>query len=85
MLDKHLNLHDHIERKIKICNKLIDTIKHLSVHSSRKSLLTIYKSFVRLHLDYSDVIYDNPVNESLINKLEKFNIKYVWQLHVPFK
>ena len=39
-----------------------------SVHLPRKTLLTIYKSFVRPHLDYGDVIY-NKVNESLTNKL----------------
>ena len=71
VLDKHLNFHEHIAKKIKICNKLIGTIKHLSFHLPRKSLLTIYKSLVRPHLDYGDVIYDNPENEILINKLEK--------------
>ena len=35
-------------------------------------MLTIYKSFLRPRLDYGDVIYDNPINKSLINKLEKF-------------
>ena len=71
VLDKHLNFHEHIAKKIKICNKLIGTIKHLSFHLPRKSLLTVYKSFVRPHLDYGDIIYDNPENETLINKLEK--------------
>ena len=74
-LDKHLNFHEHIKRTIKICNKLIGTIKHLSVHLSRKSLLAICKSFIRPHLDYGDIIYDNLVNESLINKLEKVQYK----------
>ena len=46
VLDKHLNFREHIAKKIKICNKLIGTIKHLSFHLPRKSLLTIYKSFV---------------------------------------
>ena len=32
VLDKHLNFHEHIARKIRICNKLIGTIKHLSFH-----------------------------------------------------
>ena len=31
----------------------------------------IYKSFVRSHLDYGDIIYDNSENETLINNLEK--------------
>ena len=71
LLEKHLNFHEHITKKINICNKLIGTIKHLSFHLPRKSLLTIYKSFVRPHLDYGDITYDNPENETLINKLEK--------------
>ena len=50
---------------------MIGTIKHLSFYLPHKSLLTIYKSFVRPHLDYRDIIYDNPENETLINKLEK--------------
>ena len=41
VLDKHINFHEHIAKKTKICNKLIGTIKHLSFHLPRKSLLTI--------------------------------------------
>ena len=63
ILDKHLNFHEHVERKIKIFNKLIGTVKYLSVHLPRKSLLKIYKSFVRPHLDYGDMTYDNLENE----------------------
>ena len=36
----------------------------------RSSLLTIYKSFVRPHLDYGDVIYDQHNNTSLSDKIE---------------
>ena len=36
----------------------------------RSSLLTIYKSFVRIYLDYGDVIYDQPNNSSLSDKIE---------------
>ena len=32
ILDKHLNFYEHIEKKSKICHKLIGTFKHLSVH-----------------------------------------------------
>ena len=42
VLDKHLNFHEHIAKKIKICSKLIGTVKYLSFHLPRKSLLTIY-------------------------------------------
>ena len=37
---------------------------------SRKTLLTIYKSFVRPNLDYIDIIYDKPFNESFKTKIE---------------
>ena len=36
----------------------------------QSSLLTIYKSFVRPHLDYGDVIYDQTNNFSLSDKIE---------------
>ena len=33
-------------------------------------ILTIYKSYVRPHLDYADVIYDQPQNKVFSNKIE---------------
>ena len=36
----------------------------------RSTLLTIHKSFVRPHLDYGDVIYDQPNNSRLSDKIE---------------
>ena len=36
----------------------------------RKAPLTLYKSFVRPHLNYGDIIYDQPNNYSFCNKLE---------------
>ena len=40
----------------------------------RSALLTIYKSFIRPHLDYGDIIYDKAFNESFHAKLE--SLKY---------
>ena len=37
---------------------------------SKKILLTIYKFFVTPFLDYTDIIYDKPCNESFKEKLE---------------
>ena len=36
----------------------------------RLALLTIYKSFIRPHLDYGDIIYDKAFNETFHAKLE---------------
>ena len=32
--------------------------------------MTLYKSFIRAHLDYGDIIYDQSFNNSLQNKIE---------------
>ena len=45
-------------------------MKKLSQILPRKSFLTIYKSFVRLNLDYADIIYDKPLNECFKKKIE---------------
>ena len=44
--------------------------KRLSKLLSRHSLLLIYKWFVRPHLDYGDILYDQPNNKSLCQKIE---------------
>ena len=44
--------------------------KRLSKLLSRHSLLLIYKWFVRPHLDYGDILYDQPNNKSLCQKIK---------------
>ena len=50
--------------------KGIGLLRKLRSILPRTSLLTIYKSFIRPHLDYGDVVYDQPSNDALSNKLE---------------
>ena len=45
---------EHISNKINKWNKIIGIMKKLSPFQSRKTLLTIYKSFVRPNFDYAD-------------------------------
>ena len=71
ILDPNLNFNTHIDQKIKKCNKLIGLIRRRSVNLPRSALLTIYKSFIRPHLDYGDILYDKPNNENFPNKIEK--------------
>ena len=73
VLNSKLNFNEHIESKISKCNKIIGLMKRLSQILSRKSLLTIYKSFVRPNLDYVDIIYDKPLNESFKRRLKWSN------------
>ena len=41
----------------------------------RQSLLTIYKSLKKPHLVYDNVICDQPLNESLSNRIESVQYK----------
>ena len=41
----------------------------------REALLTIYKSFIRPHFDYGDVIYDQSYNDLFHAKLESYQHK----------
>ena len=58
-----------------MCNKIIGLIGRLSISLPRKALFTAYKSFVRPHLDYGDILYEKPDNQNFDNKLEKVQYK----------
>ena len=70
-LDEKLNFNHHINEKIAKANKGIGRIRKLVQVLPKQSLITIYKSFIRPHLDYSDIIYDQPNNESFCNLIER--------------
>ena len=67
---KHLGFIHHLNEKISKANKGIGLLKQVSHILPRKSSLAIYKAFIRPHLDYADVIYDQPHNESFCNRIE---------------
>ena len=70
LLDKRLVFDRHVEEMILRANKDIGLITRLRRYLPRNSLLTIYKAFIRPHLDYGDVVYDYPGNASFVQKLE---------------
>ena len=77
VVDSNLNFNTHVAQKIKKCNKLIGLMKRLLINLPRNALLTIYKSFIRPHLEvyediliYEDILYDNLNNENVQSKLE---------------
>ena len=82
-LDEKLNFNHHIKEKMTKAMKGIGVIKRLSKMLPRHSLLTIYKSFVRPHLDYGDTLYDQPNNKKFCQKMRLFNTMLLWPLQVP--
>ena len=74
-LDEKLSFTNCINDKINKTLKGVGLLHRLSMLLPWQCLLTIYKSFIRPHLDYGDVIYDQPLNESLSNRLESVQYK----------
>ena len=69
-LDKKLNFEEQLKKAESNVNKTIGIFRKLKNVPPRSALLTIYKSFIRPHLDYGDIIYDKAFNESFHAKLE---------------
>ena len=75
ILDDKLNFKKHVDGAISKVNKGISVIKKLRHTLPRKSLITIYKVFLRPLFDYGDIIYDQPNNDSFCEKLESIQYK----------
>ena len=70
LLDKKLAFDRHVKEMILRATKGVGLITTLRRYLPRNSLLTIYKNFIRLHLDFGDVVYDYLGNASFMQKLE---------------
>ena len=58
-------------------DKTIELLRKLQAVLARPSLVTIYKAFIRPHLDYGDIIYDQAYKESFHQKLESIQYNAV--------
>ena len=65
-LDEKLDFNAHIKKKISKVYIGIGIIKKLQSKLPRNALLTIYKSFIRPHLDYGDIVCDQPTNDFFV-------------------
>ena len=59
---------------IKILNKTISLLQNFQLLLLRPALITTYKAFMRPHLDYGDVVFDQVFKKSFHQKLE--SIRY---------
>ena len=57
--------------------KAIGILRKLQSILARLSLLTIYKSFIRPHLDYGGVIYDQPFDNLFLSGIDFIQYKAV--------
>ena len=75
---KHLGI--YLYNKLDFCedllnifkkvNRTVSLLRKLPNNLPRTVLVTIYKFFVRLHLDFEDILYDQIFNNSFHEKFE---------------
>ena len=69
-MDTKLDFQEHLKSIFSNVNKTIALLRKLHHISPRSPLLTIYRSFIRPHLDCGDIIYDQAYNASFHQKLD---------------
>ena len=69
-LDARLTFEEHLKVTTTKVYKTIGLLRKLQKTLPRPVLLTMYKAFVRPHLDYGGIIYDEAYNETFHKKLE---------------
>ena len=84
VLEKKLSFEQHLDGKIRKAKTNIGILKYLSKYLPLKTLDQMYKTLVRSHLDYCDLIYHIPpslhpspqglVLHSLMKKSRKYSI-----------
>ena len=70
VLDTKLDFSFHLKNVQNKVNKTVGIIRKLQDILPRTSLITIFKSFIRPHLDYRDIIYDRVYNTSFHQNIE---------------
>ena len=70
LLDTKLNFGEHLKTIFQKINKNIGVLRKFETLPLKTPLIIIYKSFVRRHLDYGDMIYDQTFNMSFQQKME---------------
>ena len=70
VLDTRLDFNLHQKNVQNKVNKMIGLLRKLQNTLPRTSLITIFKSYIRPHLDYGDIIYDRAYKTSFHQNIE---------------
>ena len=62
ILDSKLTFENHVNMVTTKINKTIGLLRKLQNPLPRIALMQIYKAFVRPHLDYGDILYNQAFN-----------------------
>ena len=84
LLDDKLSYEHHLQFVLNKDKRTIDLLRKFQQTLPRQSLITTYKSFIRPHLDYGDIVYDlippnnnvHATRSSQNNKISSFKTKH---------
>ena len=85
ILDTSFAFYEHIKAIKSKVSKTIGPLRKLNSRLPRFSFTTIYKPFVRSHLDYGDVIFEKAYNNSFHKTLESPQCKASWAIIFTIK
>ena len=74
LLDFRLDFQEHWKSLVKKVNKTVALLRKFQNILPRSALLTIYKCFVRTHLDCGDIIMMKLLTILFTKKLSPYNI-----------
>ena len=70
VFDSRLDFKEDLEIIFQKVSKALGLLCKLQNLLPRKSVITVYKSFIGPHMNYGDIIYDQAYNASFHRKLE---------------
>ena len=70
-LESKLDFREHTQNVLNRVSKTIGLLRKLQKILPKPPLITIYKSFIRSHLNFGDFIYDQVYNVSIHQKIER--------------
>ena len=76
-LDCKMDICEHLQNMFKKANKTLSLLHKLQNNLPRAPLVTIYKPFIRLRLDYWNTLYDQIFNNFFHEKLESIQYNLV--------
>ena len=78
ILDNQLKFDDHLKLLSGKISKTIGLLRKFQVFLPRAALITIYKAFIRPHLDYGDILYDQAIICLFTKSWNPFSIISTW-------
>ena len=76
VLNNRFSFEDHLKMILNKVNKIIGLLHKLLHILTRSALITIYKTFIRPHLDYGDIIYDQVYSNHFIKSYNRSNQRH---------